>query len=439
LTFDWIVPDDMKSQPAIVGGREQDFTYGDCQKEMGMINRAFIEVMAEGDAKGRVFTFPIPTYNITKDFDWDSANAKLLFEMTAKYGIPYFQNFVNSSLDPGDIRSMCCRLQMDMRELRMKGNGLFGAAEMTGSVGVVTINLPRIGFLAYDRDDFFKRLDQLMITAKASLEIKRKLVQKHMDDNLMPFSKRYLGNLRNHFSTIGINGMNEACLNFLGKSISTQEGRSFAIDVLEFMNERLKDFQEETGHIFNLEATPAEGTSYRFAKIDKIKYPDIVVANEAAYRESAAPFYTNSTHLPVDFTEDIFEALEHQDELQSLYTGGTVLHGFIGERVSNAEACKKLVKKIANGFKLPYFTITPTFSICPVHGYRSGEHHFCPEKHNKSELESFGDGKQIPCEIFSRVVGYFRPIHVWNKGKRAEFTHRKPYAEAVSLPKTEKP
>ncbi len=437
ITFDWVVPDDMKDQKTIVAGKRQEFTYGDCQKEMDMLNRAFIEVMIEGDMKGRVFTFPIPTYNITKDFDWDSENAKLLFEMTAKYGIPYFQNFVNSNLNPSDVRSMCCRLQMDMRQLRMKGNGLFGASELTGSQGVVTINLPRLGHLADGEEDFFKKLSHLMVLAKNSLEIKRELVQNNMDKNLMPFSKRYLGSLHNHFSTIGINGMNECLLNFIDKDISTSDGKAFAIKVLDFMNERLKDFQEETSHIFNLEATPAEGTSYRFAKIDKEKYPEIVVANEDAWKEGAAPYYTNSTHLPVDYTYDLFEALELQDELQTRYTGGTVLHGFMGESISDAETCKKLVKRIAYNYKLPYFTITPTFSICPVHGYLKGESAVCPKTHSAAELKRFGvkyKGKTaIPCEVFSRVVGYFRPVQVWNLGKKSEFKHRKAYNEKSSI------
>ena len=374
ITIDWMCPEDMKKKKTVVGGKEQNFCYGDCQKEMDMINKAFLEVMTEGDAHGRTFTFPIPTYNITKDFEWDSENANLLFEMTAKYGIPYFQNFINSDLNPGDVRSMCCRLQMDMRDLRTRGGGLFGSAEMTGSVGVVTLNLPRIGYLSETNEEFFKRVEKLMDVAKSSLEKKRKLVERNMEYGLMPFTQRYLRSLNNHFCTIGINGMNEALLNFLGPeyNIATKEGKAFTEEVLDFMRERLKHYQEETGHMYNLEATPAEGTSYRLAKIDKKAYPNIITAGDKV------PYYTNSTQLPVNFTDDIFEALELQDSLQAKYTGGTVLHGFLGEKVTDAETCKKLVKRIAENFRLPYFTITPTFSVCPEHGYIKGEHQTCP-------------------------------------------------------------
>ncbi len=374
LTLDWVVPEDMRNKKAIVGGKEMSFTYGECQEEMDMFNKAFMEVITEGDAKGRVFTFPIPTYNITKDFDWDSENATFLFEMTSKYGIPYFQNFINSELNPGDVRSMCCRLQMDMRELRQKGGGLFGAVEMTGSIGVVTINVPRIGYLAKTKEEFFERIAKQMDFAKESLEIKRKMVQRNMDNGLMPFTKRYLGTLQNHFNTIGINGMNEALLNFMGPdtTIATKKGIAFTGEVLDFMRERLMKYQEETGHIYNLEATPAEGTAYRFAKMDKQRYPDMITAGKEE------PYYTNSTQLPVNHTTDIFEALELQDHLQIKYTGGTVFHGFLGEMVSDAETCKKLVKRIAYNFRLPYFTITPTFSVCPKHGYIPGRHHNCP-------------------------------------------------------------
>lgn len=372
ITLDWIVPEDMKNQKVIIRGKQQKYTYGDCQKEMDMINKAFIEIMLEGDADGRIFTFPIPTYNITEDFDWDSENANLLFKMTAKYGLPYFQNFVNSILNPGDVRSMCCRLQMDMRELRNKGGGLFGSVEMTGSLGVVTINMSRLGYHAKNKNHYFKRLEHLMDLAKESLEIKRKVIQHNLDTGLLPYTKRYLGHLGNHFSTIGLLGMNESLLNFMKTDITTKEGVEFAKEVLLFMREKLKDYQEETGHIYNLEATPAEGTSYRFAKIDKEKYPDIITAGKDT------PYYTNSTQLPVNFTQDIFEALELQDELQSMYTGGTVLHGFMGEQISDPETCKQLVKKIAYNFRLPYFTITPTFSICPDHGYIPGRHETCP-------------------------------------------------------------
>jgi ribonucleoside-triphosphate reductase len=374
ITLDWVVPEDMKNKKVLVGGRELDFTYGECQTEMDMINKAFMEVITEGDAKGRVFTFPIPTYNITADFEWNSENANFLFEMTAKYGIPYFQNFINSELNPCDVRSMCCRLQMDMRELRQKGGGLFGAVEMTGSLGVVTINLPRLGYLSKTKEEYFERLLRLMDIAKVSLETKRKLVQRNMDNGLMPFTKRYLGTLQNHFNTIGINGMNESLVNFFGTDVNlgTKKGIAFAEEVLDFMRERLRKYQEETGNIYNLEATPAEGTAYRFAKIDKSRYPDIITAGKEQ------PYYTNSSQLPVNFTTDVFEALELQDSLQTKYTGGTVLHGFLGERVSDAESCKKLVKRIAYNFRLPYFTITPTFSVCPKHGYIPGKHETCP-------------------------------------------------------------
>ncbi len=384
ITLDWVCPEDMKNKKAVIGGEKQGYTYWDCQKEMDIINKAFIEVMMEGDAKGRIFTFPIPTYNITKDFNWDSENAKSLFLMTAKYGLPYFQNFINSSLNPSDVRSMCCRLQMNLRELRIRGGGLFGSAEMTGSVGVVTLNLPRIGYLSKSKEEFFKRIENLMNRAKESLELKRKLVAKNMELGLMPFSKRYLKTLDNHFNTVGLVGMNEALMNFFSPecNIATPEGKAFAEEVLDFMRAKLADFQEETGHMYNLEATPAEGTSYRLARIDKRKYPDIITAGKDQ------PYYTNSTQLPVTFTEDVFEALELQDSLQTKYTGGTVLHAFIGEKINDAETCKKLVQRIANNFHLPYFTITPTFSVCPVHGYIAGEHHTCPELEQKENIST---------------------------------------------------
>lgn len=385
ITLDWTVPEDLKNQPVIVGGKLLDTTYADYQQEMDVINKAFIEVMSTGDAGGQIFTFPIPTYNITRDFNWDTPNADLLFEMTAKYGIPYFQNFVNSELKPQDVRSMCCRLQMDLRQLSQKTGGLFGSGESTGSIGVVTLNLPRIAHLYKNKKDFFDRLAYLMDLAHQSLEIKRTLVQKNMDSKLLPYTKRYLDNLDHHFATIGLLGTNEACLNFLGKDITTPEGREFAIEILKFMRDRLKQYQEETGNIYNLEATPAEGTSYRLAKIDKKNYPEIITAGT-----QEVPFYTNSTHLPVGFTDDVFEALEHQDELQCLYSGGTVLHGFLGERVTDAQTCKKLVKLIAHNFKLPYFTITPTFSICPEHGYIVGEHFVCPH-HKEIKKEKGGE------------------------------------------------
>ncbi len=431
ITLDWTVPEDMATRRAIVGGGEQDYTYGDCVDEMALINRAFIEVMTEGDAKGRVFTFPIPTYNITRDFDWDSSNARLLFEMTAKYGLPYFQNFINSTLKPSDVRSMCCRLQLDVKELKSRGGGLFGAGEMTGSVGVVTINLPRVGFLSRDDNDYFEKLAELMDLASRSLEIKREVVQKNIDNGLMPYSKRYLVSLHNHFSTIGINGMNESLTNFMGAGIATPEGKAFALRTLDFMREKLREFQDSTGVLYNLEATPAEGTSYRLAKIDKVKHPEMITANEAAVQKGAAPYYTNSTHLPVNYTDDLFEALEHQDDLQMKYTGGTVFHGFLGENISSPEACGKLVRRIAYNFRLPYYTITPTFSVCPEHGYIAGRHGECPKPKN-------GNGERCgrSCEIYSRVVGYFRPVQNWNLGKKQEFSDRKEYSEMVATAST---
>ena len=339
---------------------------------MDQINRAFLEVMSEGDRDGRIFTFPIPTYNITKDFNWDSENAKLLFQVTGKYGLPYFQNFINSDLNPGDVRSMCCRLQMDVRELRKKTGGLFGAGEQTGSIGVVTINMPRIGYLSKSEDEFFARLDNLMRLAMESLEIKRKVVQRYLDADLLPYTKTYLGTLKNHFSTIGLVGTNEACLNFLGCSICDEEGHAFSVKVLEHMKAKIQDFQAATDHIYNLEATPAEGTSFRLARIDRKKYPDIICAGDTD------PYYTNSTQLPVGYTDDLFEALDMQADLQSLYTGGTVFHAFIGEKIESPELVATLVKRIATNYRLPYFTLTPSFSICPVHGYIPGAHENCP-------------------------------------------------------------
>ncbi len=373
LTFDWVVPDDLANSPIIYGGKiHDDKTYGDYQHEMDLINKAFLEVMTQGDRDGRIFTFPIPTYNITKDFDWESENAKLLFKVTGKYGIPYFQNFIKSSLKPGDVRSMCCRLQMDVRELRNKTGGLFGAGEQTGSIGVVTINMPRLGYLSKTENEFFGRLATLMDLGKDSLEIKRKIVQRHLEGNLLPYTKNYLGTLKNHFSTIGLVGLNEACLNFIGSSIADSEGTNFGLKVLNFMRERISQYQVETGHIYNLEATPAEGTSYRLAKIDKQKFPEIICAGDKD------PYYTNSSMLPAGYTDDIFHALDLQEELQSKYTGGTVFHCFLGEKIDNELQTAALVKKMAENYSIPYFTITPTFSICPVHGYIPGEHHECP-------------------------------------------------------------
>jgi ribonucleoside-triphosphate reductase len=374
ITLDWTVPTDLRDKPALIAGKEAAFTYGDCRKEMDRVNRLFIELMLEGDAEGRGFQYPIPTYNITGDFDWESDNARLLFEMTARYGTPYFQNFVNSELNPADVRSMCCRLQLDKRELRKRGGGLFGSDELTGSIGVVTINLPRIGYLAKSREDFYRRLSRLMVLAKESLLIKRKAVNRLLEAGLFPYTRRYLSTLDNHFNTIGLVGMNECLLNFLGNGagIASEKGRTFALEVLSFMRDKLADFQEETGELFNLEATPAESTSYRLAKHDKERYPRIITAGEKE------PYYTNSTQLPVGFTEDIFDALDLQEKLQTAYTGGTVFHVLLGEAVEDWRACRDLVKAIAYNYRIPYYTISPTFSICPVHGYLAGEHFHCP-------------------------------------------------------------
>ncbi|MBI4117764.1 MAG: ribonucleoside triphosphate reductase [Parcubacteria group bacterium] len=388
ITLDIIPSKMLSTQNVIIGGNLMKETYGEFQKEMDMFNRAFAEVMMEGDAKGRVFTFPIPTYNITRTTDWDNPVLTPIFEMTAKYGVPYFSNFVNSDMDPDDARSMCCRLRLDNRELRNRGGGLFGANPLTGSIGVVTLNMARIGYLSKNRDEFFSRLASLMDIAKESLLIKRSIIEKFTDQGLFPYCRHYLSGIyekfgeywKNHFSTIGLNGMNEAAENFLKANITTQAGRTFALEVLRFMRERIMDYQNETNILFNLEATPAEGTAYRFAKMDKEMYPDILVGNEAHVREkNSAPYYTNSTHIPVGYTDDIFEALDLQDELQTQYTGGTVLHGFLGEKMPSAEAAKKLVRVIAEKYKLPYYTLTPTFSICPQHGYLSGEHFYCPK------------------------------------------------------------
>ena len=431
ITLDLKPPDYYKDQGVIIGGKVQKETYKEFQKEIDMFNKAFFEVMLEGDAKGRVFTFPIPTYNITKDFDWDNENLNLLWEITAKYGIPYFANFVNSDMKPEDARSMCCRLRIDNRKLERRGGGLFGASPLTGSIGVVTINMPRIGYLSKTESEFFERLDYLMELAKESLEIKRKVLENLTEKDLYPYAKFYLRDIKkrfgqywkNHFSTIGLVGMNEACLNFLKKDLGSKESIEFTLKVLDFMRQKLLEFQKETNNNYNLEATPAESTSYRLAKLDKEKYPDIICANESEFKRGAEPFYTNSTQLPVNYTDDVFEVLELQDEIQSKYTGGTVLHIFVGERITDNQVVKKLVKKICENYSLPYFTITPTFSICPQHGYISGEHQFCP----KCESQ---------CEVYSRIVGYLRPISQWNKGKREEFksvsyTH-------LTLPTTER-
>ena len=379
ITLDWTCPEDLKNKKAIVGGKEQDFTYGDCQEEMNLINRQFIKIMLEGDAEGRGFAYPIPTYNITKNFDWDSENAKLLFEMTSQYGTPYFQNFINSDLDPSDVRSMCCRLRLDKRELKKRGGGLFGSDEFTGSLGVVTINLPQIGYLANTEKEFYKRLDYLMDLAKESLCIKRKVIQKLYDTGLFPYTKRYLKTLNNHFNTIGLCGMNECCLNFLGCSITTQKGKKFAEEVLDHMRQTMADYQEKTGELFNLEATPAESTSYRLARHDKEQYPDIITSG------STDPYYTNSSQLPVDYTADIFEALDHQESLQTKYTGGTVFHTFVGEQIKDWKSCQDLVRTVFTNYKIPYLTISPIYSICPIHGYLSGEHFECPKCKQEKE------------------------------------------------------
>ncbi|MBQ6056529.1 MAG: ribonucleoside triphosphate reductase [Treponema sp.] len=381
ITLDWVCPQDLKDKPAIVGGKEQDFKYGDCQKEMDMINKAFIELMLEGDAEGRGFGYPIPTYNITKDFDWNSENAQLLFEMTSSYGTPYFQNFINSDLDPSDVRSMCCRLRLDKRELRKRGGGLFGSDEFTGSLGVVTINLPQIGYLAKTEEEFFVRLDYLMDLAKQSLCIKRKVIQKLLDNGLFPYTRRYLKTLNNHFNTIGLCGMNECCLNFLGVNIVDPKGYDFACKVLDHMRERMQDYQEKTGELFNLEATPAESTSYRLARHDKTNYPDIITSGKDE------PYYTNSSQLPVDYTSDVFEALDHQEKLQTRYTGGTVFHTFMGEKIKDWKSCRDLVKSIFENYRIPYLTISPTYSICPIHGYIAGEHFECPKCKEEKEKQ----------------------------------------------------
>ena len=417
ITLDWVVPKDLAELPAIVGGKDQDFKYKDCQKEMDMVNKAFIEVMIEGDANGRGFQYPIPTYSITRDFDWsDTENNRLLFEMTSKYGTPYFSNYINSDMEPSDIRSMCCRLRLDLRELRKKSGGYFGSGESTGSVGVVTINMPRIAYLSKDENDFFKRLDRLMDISARSLKTKRIVITKLLDEGLYPYTKRYLGTFANHFSTIGLVGMNEAALNanWIGKDMTYESTQEFTKKVLNHMRERLSDYQEEYGDLYNLEATPAESTSYRFAKHDKEQFPDIITANE-----NGTPYYTNSSHLPVGYTSDIFDALDIQDELQTLYTSGTVFHAFLGEKLPDWKAAAALVKKIADNYKLPYYTLSPTYSICKDHGYLSGEQYTCPICGGKTE-------------VYSRITGYYRPVQNWNDGKSQEFKDRKVYDIAHS-------
>ena len=412
ITLDWTCPKDLENVPAIVGGKDMDFTYGECKKEMEMVNKAFIEIMIEGDANGRGFQYPIPTYSITRDFDWsETENNKLLFEMTAKYGTPYFSNYINSDMEPNDVRSMCCRLRLDLRELRKKSGGFFGSGESTGSVGVVTINLPRIAYLAQDEKDFYERLDKLMDISARSLKTKRTVITKLLDAGLYPYTKRYLGTFDNHFSTIGLIGMNEVGLNarWLRKDLTHAETQQFAKDVLNHMRERLSDYQEKYGDLYNLEATPAESTTYRFAKHDKEAYPDIITANE-----NGTPYYTNSSHLPVGYTEDIFSALDVQDELQTLYTSGTVFHAFLGEKLPDWKAAANLVRKIAENYKLPYYTMSPTYSVCRNHGYLTGEQSVCPECGEKTE-------------VYSRITGYYRPVQNWNDGKSQEFKDRKTY------------
>ncbi len=413
VTLDWTVPDDMVHLPAIVGGKECDFTYGDCKAEMDMVNKAFIEIMIEGDHNGRGFQYPIPTYSITNEFDWsDTENNRLLFEMTAKYGTPYFSNYINSDMKPSDVRSMCCRLRLDLRELRKKGGGFFGSGESTGSIGVVTLNLPRIAYIARDRKEFYEILDKYMDIAARSLHIKRGVITRLMNEGLYPYTKRYLGGFDNHFSTIGLVGMNEAIRNadWMDTDITTEGGRAFAKEVLNHMRERLSDYQEQYGDLYNLEATPAESTTYRFAKHDTEEFPDIITAAEG----DAAPYYTNSTHLPVAYTDDIFDALEMEDELQTLYTSGTVFHAFLGERIPDWKSAANLVRKIAKNFKLPYYTMSPTYSICAEHGYIAGEHFACPHC-----------GKET--EVYSRITGYYRPVKNWNDGKASEYRARKTY------------
>ena len=402
ITLDWTVPADLRDLPAIVGGKEQDFTYGDCQKEMDMVNKAFIEIMTEGDANGRGFQYPIPTYSITKDFDWsETENNRLLFEMTAKYGTPYFSNYINSDMEPSDVRSMCCRLRLDLRELRKKSGGFFGSGESTGSVGVVTINMPRIAYLSKTEDEFYQRLDHMMDIAARSLKTKRTVITKLLDAGLYPYTKYYLGTFENHFSTIGLVGMNEACLNarWLHKDLTDPEALEFTKAVLNHMRERLSDYQEKYGDLYNLEATPAESTSYRLAKHDRNRYPEIITANM-----NGTPYYTNSSHLPVGYTEDIFSALDIQDDLQTLYTSGTVFHAFLGEKLPDWRAAADLVRKIAENYKLPYYTMSPTYSVCHDHGYITGEHFTCPKC-----------GKDT--EVWSRITGYYRPVQNWNDGK----------------------
>ena len=413
ITLDWTVPADLKDLPAIVGGKEMDFTYGDCKKEMDMVNKAFIDIMIEGDANGRGFQYPIPTYSITRDFDWsDTENNRLLFEMTAKYGTPYFSNYINSDMEPSDVRSMCCRLRLDLRELRKKSGGFFGSGESTGSIGVVTLNMPRLAYLASDEADFYKRLDKLMDLAARSLKVKRTVITKLLNEGLYPYTKHYLGTFENHFSTIGLVGMNEAGLNakWLRCDMTDPRCQEFTKQVLDHMRERLSDYQEQYGDLYNLEATPAESTSYRLAKHDVEAFPDIITAAEPG----GTPYYTNSSHLPVGYTEDIFEALDIQDDLQTRYTSGTVFHAFLGEKLPSWQAAANLVRKIAENYKLPYYTLSPTYSVCKNHGYLTGEQFTCP---------ACGE----TAEVYSRITGYYRPVQNWNEGKTQEYKERREY------------
>ena len=425
LTFDWTCPADLADEHPLIGDDVCDFAYGDLQAEMDLINRAFMEVMTEGDAEGRVFTFPIPTYNITRDFDWDTPNTELLFTMTAKYGLPYFQNFINSELDPGMIRSMCCRLQLDLRELLKRGNGLFGSAEQTGSVGVVTINMARLGYLyADDEAALTARLDELLEIGRDTLELKRTVIQHHIDAGLFPFTKRYLGTLDNHFSTLGVNGMNEMVRNFTHDAydLTDPRGHAMCVRLLDHVRDKMVEFQEATGHLYNLEATPAEGTTYRFAKEDRKRYPGILQAGT-----ETNPYYTNSSQIPVGYTDDPFEAQEMQEELQTKYTGGTVLHLYMNERISSAAACKELVRRSLTAFRTPYITITPTFSICPVHGYLVGEHLTCDKC-----AELHPEAEPVECEVWTRVMGYFRPVRSFNIGKKGEYAERQMFTEVAA-------
>lgn len=425
LTFDWTCPADLADEHPLIGDEVCDFAYGDLQAEMDLINRAFMEVMTEGDAEGRVFTFPIPTYNITRDFDWDAPNTELLFTMTAKYGLPYFQNFINSELDPGMIRSMCCRLQLDLRELLKRGNGLFGSAEQTGSVGVVTINMARLGYLyADDEAALTARLDELLEIGRDTLELKRTVIQHHIDAGLFPFTKRYLGTLDNHFSTLGVNGMNEMVRNFTHDAydLTDPRGHAMCVRLLDHVRDKMVEFQEATGHLYNLEATPAEGTTYRFAKEDRKRYPGILQAGT-----ESNPYYTNSSQIPVGYTDDPFEAQEMQEELQTKYTGGTVLHLYMNERISSAAACKELVRRSLTAFRTPYITITPTFSICPVHGYLVGEHLTCDKC-----AELHPEAEPVECEVWTRVMGYFRPVRSFNIGKKGEYAERQMFTEVAA-------